>query len=126
MKVLEARFAGKALEILVDKIPKDLKYKRYGNDIYAEKDGYVSHYFLVPRSKGGFANRSIKINVDGFKEVFKGTLWDADPSDPRVPKYERVRITDDPIVMERGYTFYSGKITEELFDKILINNIGEV
>ncbi len=107
------------LQLLVDKIP-EVEYERIGNYFYGEKDGYCSVYEYQKGSTDGFAGRTITLKIKGGGNVdFKGSLWDPMLKPENIPEYRHISITTDAEVFERGYTFYGGKITTKLWDKLL-------
>lgn len=55
---------------------------------------------------------------DGTTKTFKGTLWDPYSVNDSIPDYRPCSITDDMNVFDIGHTFYSGKVTAELFKKL--------
>lgn len=136
MKILEAKWVPNkkhgilhgnlsyngSLHLLVDEIP-DVKFKKIGNFFYGEKDGYVRLYEHKRGTTQGFAGRTITLDIEGVGEMdFHGCLWDPFECPKEIPKHFCIGITTEPGVMEKGYTFYSGKITWELAQKI-INSI---
>ncbi|MGD2065841.1 MAG: hypothetical protein PVI43_01560 [Candidatus Bathyarchaeota archaeon] len=109
------------IQLLVDEIPhNEMVFRWYGKFLYAEKYGYVRVYHHKPGTKDGFAGRSITININGNKTTFNGDLWDPTGFSKMesVPEYRAVCITEDLAAYNRGYTFYAGYVTKELYEKI--------
>lgn len=108
-----------SLHLLVDEIPK-VKFKKFGNFFYGERDGYIRLYEYQPGTKDGFGGRTITLNIDGLGDMdFMGTLWDPFSIPDDIPKFFNVGITTDPKVFERGHTYMAGKITWDLAKEIL-------
>ncbi len=112
-----------SLHLLVDKIP-EVVFKKMGDYLYGENEGYVRLYHYQKGTTRGFAGRTITLDLEGFGEMdFVGSLWDPmGPLPDNIPKFFSVGITEDPEDMERGNTFMAGKITWDLakstFDSI--------
>ncbi len=111
-----------SIQILVNEVPKgeDFVFRKIGVFLFAEKEGFVEIYRHDIGSTDGFAGREITLNVEGEEKTFKGSLWDPTGFDDmgEIPEYRSVSITDDPKVMETGYTFYSGYVTKKVYDKL--------
>lgn len=126
MRILHGDLSYKgSLDLLVDEIP-EIEFEQIGNYFYGEKDGLVKCYKHIPGTKDGFGGRTITIKFkDGPTLDFKGCLWDPFSLSDKIPKHFCVGITTDPEVMERGYTFYAGKITwklaQEIFESLNVN-----
>ncbi|MFP8954429.1 hypothetical protein ACLI4Z_15890 [Natrialbaceae archaeon A-arb3/5] len=109
------------LEVLVDEIP-DLSEMFFEHDEehglwYAEREG-IARFFAWngPENEGGFAGRNYTITTVDGKEVTLRGPWSSRASamnkvgfGPCVP----VRITTEPEVLERGFTFTSRALTLE-------------
>ena len=107
------------LQLLVDKIPHP-KCKWIGRFVYGEEDGFCRVYEWEPGSTRAFANSPITVHFeDGTTRVFVGDLWDPHHVSERVPDHRHISITTEQRVMNRGHTFYGGKITRALWDKLI-------
>ena len=111
-----------SLQVLVDKKTdaESRVYKKYGKYLYAEDDGFVSVYLHNPGSTQGFAGEKIKLNVEDEEKTFTGSLWDPTGYDDTsgLPEYRSVSLTDDPQVMEKGFTFWHAYITKFLYEEL--------
>jgi len=110
------------LQVLVDKRPdKDERvYKRYGDYLYSENDGFVSTYKHEKGTTEGFAGAVITLNIEGKQTTFKGSLWDATGYDDTsgLPEYRAISLTDDPEVMKKGHMFWHSYITKSLYEDL--------
>lgn len=111
------------LKLLVDEIPK-LTYRRIELDgtiyFYGEQEGYCDIYEYRPNSTGSFGGCPITLNIENCgQSTFTGCLWDPSRLHPLLPWTVSVAITTEPEVMQQGYTFIAGKITNKLFGEIL-------
>lgn len=126
MKVLDAKVEWNEdignrpkLEVLVDDYPnsKSMVYESAENEQlwYAEQNGYVNFFSGSPDESGrGYSGRSFILKtVDGREVTLDG------PFSSRAGVMNKkgfgpcvdVRITNDPNVLDKGYTFSSGAIT---------------
>ena len=113
------------LEILVDEFPEvqfEAKVDGDGVAYFGERDGLVQFYFSDPRDKSGFGGRSFTLAMkDGSEKVITGA-WSSNSSYMNslgfTPSKE-VTMTDSPEVWKRGYTFYAGHITLDLWNSAL-------
>ncbi|AUR85983.1 hypothetical protein NVP1081O_248 [Vibrio phage 1.081.O._10N.286.52.C2] len=74
------------LNLVVDSMPREPEYRRYGNVLVSNTDGVWRHYTIKPGTTDGFAGREIQLRILGegkvFKnkgytlQTFKGNLWD--------------------------------------------------
>ena len=113
-----------SLQVLVDELPKHV-YRKIGRHYYSEQDGFVSVFLHDPTNNRGFAGREFSLDMeDGSVRTFKGTLWDPMESSDDLPEFCSISITADPEVMERGYTFYSGKVTLDLYLELRNRALG--
>lgn len=127
MKILDAKIRNYSefdnlptLEVLVDKIPDrdSLVYDQKGSFYFAEKDGYVS-FFHYSRPGEGYGGRKFTINVNGKQKYLIGP-WSSNSVSMEQAGFQRtanVSLTDDPKVMEKGYTFYGANLTFEKFEE---------
>lgn len=125
MKILKAKVKDydqfdnlPTLEILVDKIPDNdsLIYEQKGSSYFAEKDGFVSFFYYNEPGRG-YGGRIFTINTKDGKKDLIGP-WSSNSKamkDSGFMDSVGVSITDDPKVMEKGFTFFAGHITYELF-----------
>lgn len=124
MKILDVKFDGyydfdntPRLKLLVDHIPTDLVYDQKGNSYFAEKDGFVDFYYYQSPGEG-FGGRKFDLNMkDGSVKSLYGP-WSSNSKamfDAGFPDSIDVSITDEQKCWERGYTFFAGNITLDLF-----------
>ena len=110
------------LHVLVDKRVnvENRVYKKYGKYLYSEDDGFVSVYLHNPGSTRGFAGAKNTLNVEGEQKTFVGSLWDPTGYDDTtgLPEYRSVSLTDDPQVMEKGFTFFHAYVTKSLYEEL--------
>ncbi len=128
MNVLDAQIDWKEdvlndprIEVLVDETPhtEEMRFVHdESTDIwYAEDDGFVRYYhWSGPGNEGGFGGTSYQITtVDGETVTLKGP-WSSRAGVVNQigfgPVVE-VKLTTDPEVMEKGYTFRARSITLE-------------
>lgn len=106
------------LQVLVDQIPSwdTLRWEKHNHIYYCISSGYVAHLFYK-RSGHGFGGSSYKLKMkDGSIAELRG------PFSTRasilnyfdIVQCTDVSLTDEPKVLEKGYTYYSGCITLEL------------
>jgi len=105
------------LEVLVDETPdrSDLRFEHEDGLWVAIDNGYVEFFsWSGDGNDGGYSGRSFEITtVDGEQVTLKGP-WSSRSgcvNKRRFGPVVDVRITTDPGVLERGYTFKSGTLT---------------
>jgi hypothetical protein len=112
-------------QILVDGTPKleDYRFQKHGNLYYAELDGSVSIFWWNGKPGEGYAGGSFDIIMaDGEPVTLKGPFSSnsmvfnalSARGAEGIKPMMTVEVTDDPAVLERGFTFHSGHITAEL------------
>ena len=112
------------LQILVDKIPRDLRFQFKEGMFFAEKRGYVSFFAHNGDSEnhGGYCGRSFDIVMeDGAHKTLNGPWSGRSGVTNRlgfVPCVE-VSITEDPQVFEQGHIFSGGAISLDLAEKAI-------
>jgi hypothetical protein len=111
------------LEVLLSEFPNH-RYKKLGQFYYSNVHGFMSVFEHNPKDNQGFAGRAFTLTMlNGEQKTFKGTLWDP----WKVPKeidFQKISITTEKEVWERGFTFYSGKVDLLTYDYLinLVNN----
>lgn len=112
------------LQVLIDKVPEDFRYRFHhyeGNNnplagrYWAERDGVVRFFGWHGDNGKGFYGRHFPILMeDGTPMVLKGP-WSSNSGDmnKHFPHSMEVSLTDEPEVMEKGHTFWAGKLLVE-------------
>lgn len=129
MKILKAKVDpmekyanAPSLELLVDKIPEIGPYQTFvvDNDTFyfQEVEGYVRFLVHRPDNENGFYGDTFKILTTDDQEIAVKGPWSSRCSVVG-PIFDtpcrEVSITDNPEAFERGFTFFAGAVTEELF-----------
>lgn len=119
------------LKILVDKFPNmdDLRYEKRGSLYFAELDGYASFFAWRGSQDDGYAGRHFPITLVTGEEVTLKGPWSSNAkamSNAGFTECMEVSFTDNPEVMERGHTFYSGSITVELAKKVIEEHLPNI
>lgn len=115
--------------ILVDEIPKDLVYdvhiEERGALFLGEKDGYVSYFSHsadLEKNDGGFYGDCFTIKLRNGEEVTLKGPWSSRSGVMNKffqTKCIEVGITDEPSVMDRGYTYMSGNVTVDFLQEAI-------
>ncbi|MDY6764483.1 MAG: hypothetical protein SV377_02165 [Halobacteria archaeon] len=105
------------LEVLVDETPErsDLRFEHDEGLWVAIEDGYVQYFaYSGNGNDGGFSGRCFEIMTTEDEQVTLRGPWSSRAgcvNQRRFGPVVDVRLTDDPAVLERGYTFTSGTLT---------------
>jgi len=113
-----------SLKLLLNKLPNwdNVVYTRHENCIVAELEKFIRVYVHRPGTGDGFGGKEISLNLNNEGTVlFRGSLWS--PTSSRdipdsVPDFGPVSITDDPLVLLRGFTYYSAHILAPWYDEL--------
>jgi hypothetical protein len=109
------------LQILLDEYPNYI-YQQTGSFYWSEIDGFMSVYEHQKGTNDGFGGRRFGLQMsDGSIKEFHGSLWDSYKRHPDIPAYRSISATTDLKVWERGFTFYSEKITAVLYQELVEN-----
>lgn len=107
------------LEVLVDEIPtrNELRFEHEDRIWCGIKDGFVSYYaWSGDGNDGGYSGRCYTITMrDGETVTLKGP-WSSRAGCVNQSSFGPVvdvRITTDPLTLERGHTFRTGALTLE-------------
>ena len=135
LKIVEFNYRP-SFKVLVDKLPpynenvfKEIICEEHGTFFYSDIDGCITCYAYVKNSSEGFGGRNMKLKIeDGSIREFNGQLWSsADEYEcSKVPKHISCAITDEVEVWQKGYTFYAGSISQDLFCSLLLDNLSSL
>ena len=131
MEIIDAKIDWKLgwnnspeLQILVDKIPRDLRYQFREGMFFAEKGGYVSFFAHNGDSENhkGYSGREFSIVMeDGTSKILRGP-WSGRSGVTNqlgfVPCVE-VSLTENPEEFKQGHIFSGGAVTLDLAEKAI-------
>ena len=122
------------LELLIDRDPphEEFRFQHRQGLWYAAKDGVVHFFSYEPPtdgrpmtewpSHGGFGGSHFDLTMeDGSVVTLKGP-WSSRASAMHFvgfPDTVEGSVTDDPAVLDRGYTFHHGAVTLELLERFI-------
>jgi len=105
------------LEVLVDEIPdrSELRFEHEDRIWCGIKDGFVSYFaWSGDGNGGGYCGQCFEVTTTDGEEVTLKGPWSSRAGCVNQRSFGPVvdvRLTDDPTVLERGYTFRGGALT---------------